>query len=199
MPRPQCDNCLRPLTVCYCHTLTTINNQWPVTIVQHPSESRHAIGTARIAELSLLHCQLLNSDNDQDQRQLKHIMQQQPLLIYPGEDSTPLASIDNTTIRPLLFIDASWRKSRRMLFENPQLAALPKVQLTPTSRSRYQIRKQPDAQAIATVEAIAQTLGFLERNSTKYAPLLASMEWIIAQQIKAMGTDVFIRHYRNKN
>lgn len=198
-PRQKCPNCLRPQRVCYCHTITRINNRWPVTILQHPSETQHAIGTARIAYLSLQHCQLLNSNQTEDQSLLTQTLKQKPILIYPGEDSTPLEEATLSPSTPLLFIDASWRKSRRLLFENPALAALPKIQLKPIAQSRYQIRKQPNADAISTLEAIVQTLSALELNEEKYQPMLATMDWMIDQQIKAMGEDVFKQHYGNKN
>ena len=56
MKRSLCTRCSHPTTTCYCHTLRSVTNDWPVLILQHPNEAKHALGTARIAALSLTTC-----------------------------------------------------------------------------------------------------------------------------------------------
>ena len=199
MPRPVCALCLRPPKVCYCHTIKEISNHWPVYILQHPKESSHAIGTARIAQLTLQHCQTVVSDapeNDKDF--LEQITLQQPYLVYPGEHSQAVAELDKEAIRPLLFLDGSWRKTRRMLHESALLASLPRVSM-PMPVSRYKIRKEPVPEAVSTVEAIAEVLSALEQDSNKYQPLLHTMDWMIAQQIEQMGQLTYQKNYGDKD
>lgn len=204
MPRPLCQRCHRPTPVCFCHTLTTVNNQWPVYILQHPKESKHAIGTAIIAQLSLQHCRSLIVGNSDDEKILAAVIaEQQPLLVYPTTDSIPLDDIvkQTSTIvptdmpRPLIFIDGTWRKSKRILLESPQLQSLAKISFTPTQAGRYQIRKAPNPNALSTVEAIVTVLSKLEKEADKYQSLLATMDWTIQQQIEKMGRETFNRNY----
>lgn len=193
MKRSICSQCTRPTKACYCHTLTHVGNQWPIHILQHPAESKHAIGTARIALLSLSQCELTVGENF-DGHSLAY--ETQPLLVYPGSDSLPLESIDCDQPRSLVFLDASWRKSRRMLLESPELMELPKVSFTPDTVPRYRIRKAPDRHSLSTLEAIVYALSFLEQGGEKYQALLTSMDWMIEKQIELMGKDVFERNYQ---
>lgn len=199
MVRPRCPQCLRPESVCYCHTISTIDNHWPIAILQHKQEINHAIGTARIAQLSLSRCCTVTSGSPEAEQLLLDCTAQQVCLVYPGENSRPLinarAEWASDKVRPLLFIDGTWRKTKRMLYESPLLAALPRVSLNPQQLSRYRIRKSPNHSALSTIEAIVLSLSTLENNPSKYQPLLTSLEWIIDQQVKAMGNDVFNRNY----
>ena len=203
MKRSICTQCKRPLKVCYCHTIQHINNRWPIHILQHPAESKHAIGTARIASLSLKQCQLQVGENFDDEALESVISEEvnaevgQPLLVYPGEHSQDLAELDPLQPQPLIFIDASWRKSRRMLLESPALMQLPKVSFQPETVSRYRIRKEPDEYALSTLEAIVYALSVLEGNADTYQPLLDSMDWMIEKQIELMGRGVFEKNYKH--
>lgn len=186
--RSSCSQCLRPIVSCYCHTISRVNNPWPVALLQHPLETKHAIGTARIAQLSLHNCNTFISDQPEQMQQFStFINQQAPLLVYPAADSLDISEVDKDEVRPLLFIDANWRKSRRLLHELPQLQQLQKISFIPKKPSRYRIRKVPNAKALSTLEAIAWVLSTLEKNPRKYQPLLKSMDWMIDQQIQAMN------------
>jgi DTW domain-containing protein YfiP len=203
MSRPTCQHCHRPAAVCFCHTVKKVNNHWPVYILQHPKESKHAIGTAIIAQRSLQHCRTLVIDNNIDELILNHLVEdQQPLLVYPAKDSIPLDDIAKAATlkhqpRPLIFIDSTWRKSKRILLESQQLQSLQKVSFSVSEPSRYQIRKTPNDNALSTVEAIATVLSTLENTTEKYQPLLATMNWTIEQQINKMGKETFKKNYTN--
>lgn len=215
--RKRCERCNRPTQLCYCALITPIDNVWPVHILQHPLETRHALGTARIASLGLANCTLtlweracsrvLESSHSplrgqgplpQDARRFyrgQGPLPQNAVLIYPGEDARPLWALAGEPPRPLVFIDATWRKSRRMLFESPELAALPRYALDSPPPSRYRIRKEPAPDALSTLEAIVFTLEQLEEAEARYRPLLSVMDTLIEQQIQRMGRDTFARNY----
>lgn len=57
--RARCPRCERALVACFCHSIRSLDNALSVLILQHPSEVKHAKGTAKIVELSLNNCQLL--------------------------------------------------------------------------------------------------------------------------------------------
>lgn len=198
MKRESCSRCKRTLSLCFCHTLQQRHNRWPVHILQHPGESKHAIGTASIAALSLRHCQLQIGKSFSRESLFASESsrgRQNVVLIYPGEDAAPLVSLQAKEPQTLLFLDASWRKSRRMLMTSPALQALPKVALHPGYVSRYRIRKSRQRESLSTLEAIVHALAFLEGDEAKYLPLLESMDWMIDQQIRLMGEEVFQKNY----
>lgn len=189
--RALCPRCQRPLPSCYCAHVPHLHNHWPVRILQHPQESRHALGTARIASLGLNDC-LLGTGKSPEPI-LSSL--QGCVLIYPGEGSAPLSQLQSGPVRPLLFLDATWRKSQRMLLESGSLAALPRYHLENPTPSRYRIRREPRADAVSTLEAIVQTLEILEEAPGRYAGLLEVMDMLVDEQIRHMGPEVYRRHY----
>ncbi|MGM0633844.1 MAG: tRNA-uridine aminocarboxypropyltransferase [Pseudomonadota bacterium] len=186
--RRQCPSCLRPLVACYCGQLQAITNRWPVCIFQHPRESGHALGTARIAHLGLSDCDLRVLDGPVGPRP-------DDILIYPDATSRPLADRAGSVPGRLLFIDASWRKSRRVLHEQQALAELPRYHLEPDAPSRYRIRREPAPGFLSTLEAVVLALETVERAPGRYRPLLGVMDWMVDQQIRHMGEAVYRRHY----
>jgi DTW domain-containing protein YfiP len=78
----------------------------------------------------------------------------------------------------LVLLDGTWRKSRRMLWSNPLLQALPRMALHAPPLSRYAIRKAHAPHQRSTLEAAQQALLQLE----DIAALGAAMEAFIAQQ-----------------
>lgn len=190
--RPVCSRCQRPESVCYCQQLPApVANQWPVHIVQHVREQHHAIGTARIAQLGLQDCHIRTVMEDE----VMPMLPDNAVLVFPGADSIPVKALDVSDIRPLIFLDGSWRKAQRMLLGSPALQALPRISFMPETRSRYRIRKAPDPQCHSTLEAITHVLGVLERDIGKYASLLAVMDWMVDQQIAAMGEETYLANH----
>lgn len=205
--RARCPRCQRPSLSCYCALLPSpaLHNHWPVTILQHPQESRHALGTARIAQLGLNNCRLIVGNSETLQTEVAGLFASERVaLIYPGADSEPLSVLREQPPQRLLFIDATWRKSRRLLLESEWLAALPRYHLESPPPSRYRIRKEPHSEALSTLEAVVHALTFLEgtaeglagSDENKYSPLLQIMDDLIDAQIRAMGTETFAKNYQ---
>ena len=193
MKRTICSKCQRPIKVCYCHTVKPIDNRWPVHIFQHVEESKHPLGTARIAELSLSSCEM--QVGNVVTSAMVQAIGREPVLVYPGNESVALSDVIDDGPRTLVFLDASWRKSRRMLHESEPLGALQKVSIDSNDDSRYLIRKSPGKGYLSTLEAIVSALGLIEGDSEKFSPLLKTMDYMIERQIELMGRDVFERNY----
>jgi len=195
--RMLCQRCERPINVCYCQNITTLENQWPVYIFQYFKENKYALGTARIAKLSLNNCNIFPSNHQEYQKQLDTLFLQSPLLIFPGKDSIPLTSLSLSKPKPLIFLDGTWRKTRRLLHESPQLESFVKVSFETNRLSRYRIRKAPSLFSVSTLEAIVYVLSYLENEPTKYQSLLNSMDLMINKQIEMMGETTFKKNYRD--
>lgn len=196
--RKRCNRCLRPLSVCYCSQIPCQqNNDWPVYIIQDTKESAHAIGTARIAALSLRNCQLItiNPDNNTPSTDMDALRLLQPVLVYPGDDAHDVSELFGTPAAPLVFIDASWRRSRKILLTQPWIADLPRYALGAGQPSRYRIRQQPTRSAMSTLEAIVYTLQQLENEPARFDSLLTTMDWVVDQQIEHMGSAVWQSNY----
>ena len=59
MPRPQCPRCTRPAERCLCALIPRLASRSRILILQHPSEVKHALNTARLAALGLCNAELL--------------------------------------------------------------------------------------------------------------------------------------------
>jgi DTW domain-containing protein YfiP len=161
-----------------------------VLILQHPSETEHALNTARLAHLGLPNSRLIIGERFEPAP-----WQASPLLncvLFPGEGATPL--VPGGPPVQLIVLDGTWRKARKLLHVNPELAALPRVSLPAPPPSRYRLRKAPAEGALSTIEAIVQALEILEPPAS-FQPLLAPFEALIEGQIKAMGQEVYGRNH----
>jgi DTW domain-containing protein YfiP len=101
-------------------------------------------------------------------------------LLYPSVPASPSpASVSPApgTAQCLVVIDATWRKSLRMLLEHPALAALPRLSLAAPLPTRYRaIRAARRADQVSTLEATVQALALLDGPSFDGAPLLEAFE-----------------------
>lgn len=197
MPRAQCPRCTRPSERCLCALIPSLPSSTRVLILQHPSEVKHALNTARLAVLGLSNAELLVGEVFE----ALPVLLQQPgyraCLLFPGEKAQPVMQFAaQLSELPLLLVvpDGTWRKARKLLHLNPALAALPLVVPPEGLQSRYRLRKAPMVGALSTIEAIVETLNEVEA-PTRFDALLAPFESLIGGQIEAMGEQVYQRNH----
>ncbi|WP_339463611.1 tRNA-uridine aminocarboxypropyltransferase [Pseudomonas sp. EA_105y_Pfl2_R69] len=199
MSRLVCPACTRPLAHCLCALVPRLESRTCVLILQHPSEVRHALNTARLAALGLLNAELRVGEVFEDMPALLNQPGYQACLLFPGEGALPLAQFaEQAAGRSTLLVvpDGTWRKARKLLHCNPLLAALPRVSLESGLQSRYRLRKAPQAGALSTIEAIVSALETLE-TPTQFDALLRPFEALIEGQIRAMGDETYQRNHRD--
>nr|WP_329604919.1 tRNA-uridine aminocarboxypropyltransferase [Undibacterium rivi] len=122
------------------------------------------------------------------------VAQIRPVLLYP--DTSLIEAIDlalpvaekyqeSEQIQGLrlVIIDATWRKSRKMLYLNPVLQALPRLSLERMPASHYRIRKAHKPDQLSSLEACAYALMRLENEEDKYHRLLQAFDGFVDQQI----------------
>jgi len=196
MPRPRCERCQRPLDHCLCPLIPSLDSRTRVVLLQHPSESSHALNTARLAALGLVNAELRVGEVFDDLVELLQTPGYRPALLFPGEHAQVLTAYGEGDDRPLLLIvpDGTWRKARKLLYLNPLLEALPRVTLGAVAPSRYRLRKAPEPGALSTLEAVVEALNVLEQPA-RYDALLKPFEALIEGQIKAMGAETFQRNH----
>ncbi len=193
--RQHCMQCKRPLTHCLCLLIPSLPSRTRVLVVQHPDETTHALNTARLVALGLQNVQLLIAETIENIEQYIEHEGYQACVLFPAEEAQVLRAYQDDQ-QPLLLIvpDGTWRKARKILHCNPRLAALPRVTLPAGSSSRYRLRKAPNTQALATVEAVSYALDVLEPDAD-FSPLLKPFDALIEGQIQAMGEAVYRRNH----
>jgi len=188
--RTLCRRCDLPASACLCCWTQAIDNPVELLLLQHPHEQHQAKGSARLLRLSLAHCRLwVGEQFEADALQAALAAEgRRALLLYPPTpgQASPMfeAAADNAGPLRLVVIDATWRKSRKMLLLNPALQALPRLALQQPPPSRYAAhRKAERAEQRSTLEAAVLALQSLEAQPERYEPLLqAFSDWLGERQ-----------------
>lgn len=193
MSRARCPRCQRPLDHCLCALIPRVDNRTRVLLLQHPSEAGHALNTARLAALGLINAELMVGEDFSG----LDLSAWDAWLLFPGEPALVLGELAARPVdKPRLLVvpDGTWRKARKLLHLNPNLAALPRVVLPEGLTSRYRLRKAPAEGALSTIEAVVHALDALDAPQS-HADLLRPFDALIEGQIAAMGEETFRRNH----
>ncbi|MFS0755608.1 tRNA-uridine aminocarboxypropyltransferase [Noviherbaspirillum sp. 1P10PC] len=192
--RPVCPTCLRPARACICAWAMPTANQVDLLLLQHPLETGHAKNSLTLLRLSLARYAVAVGEAFAP-AQLQQLLdgpepgKTQPVLLYPGAPDTPSFLPDPDGPPPrLVVLDATWRKSRKMLALNPALQALPRLSLSAPPPSQYRIRKAHKPGQLSTLEAVCHALAQLEGDAARYRPLLQAFDGFVAQQLAFRDT-----------
>ena len=203
VPRSVCSGCSRPSVVCICAALRRISTRTRVVILQHPRESDVAINTARLVELQLeraeRHVAIKLGEVPALTARLNDASAP-PILLYPGPDARDLAEEPPSGPVTLVVLDGTWWQAKKLFQQNPELAQLPRYSLSPSSPSRYRIRKEPALHCISTIEAIGEALSLLEPAGFDREALLMPFDAMVEHQLRYAEVRGARRHlaYRDR-
>ena len=192
---------------CICHWIQPTTSATEVLILQHPLEVKQSKGSANLLGLSLLNSRIVVGESFAP-TQLHELLNaswtanpssitpepvpKHAVLLYPeGSQRNAYAgqSASNLCAGPaqlrLVVIDATWRKSRKMLHLNPLLERLPRLRLDAVPRSKYLIRKAHRPDQLSSFEATCLALNQLEGPDLKFERLLVAFDGFVSQQIQA--------------
>jgi DTW domain-containing protein YfiP len=175
--RAVCGQCLRPRMTCLCALARPTAHRTEVLVLQHPQEQRQAKNSVALLRLSLAHCEVVVGERfTPDALQaLLHRPGRETRLLYPDVPAAPAPPAPALSGAPLrlVVIDATWRKSLRLLLEHPALAALPRLSLDAPRPTRYRaIRAARRPDQVSTLEATVQALAMVEGETFDAEPLL---------------------------
>ena len=183
--RPSCVRCRRPATACWCAELTPVETATRVVFLQHPRESRVAIGTARIAHLGLSSSELHEGIEFAGHPRIEELLARPgTALLFPGLGAVAPDALERPP-ETLIIIDGTWPQARKMVALNPALRALPRIGFMPRKPGNYRIRREPDLHCVATVEAVVEVLSAWEGDERRFQPLLSAFDAMVDRQIAA--------------
>ena len=161
-------------------------------IIQHPKESGHPFNTGKICKRVLSQCRLIQTEQ-LSVEQVNEINLDGTYLVYPdmtwlSTESTNPDELQQEQVRQLVFIDASWRHSKRILHLNALLQNLPRIGLPMNIDSEYRVRKSPKYPGLSTVESVYQVLSALE-GEQNVRPLLKAFRAMVDLAISARGNN----------
>lgn len=196
--RTLCAACLRPQSACICRWAAPLASVPQVLILQHPLEVANAKNSARLLHLCLPGSRLEVGEAFAPER-LDSLLAGagRAVLLYPDTPGdaamgmAPAPAFDpawagEPGVLLLVVLDATWRKSRKMLYLNPALQRLPRLPLRSMPASHYLIRKAHAPDQLSTLEATAYALAQLEGDAARYAPLIAAFDGFVAQQMASV-------------
>lgn len=178
------------MATCVCALCLPVANHVPILVLQHPDEQRQAKGTVTLLRLSLRHCAVEVGESFAPQRlqQLLRAGGRGSVLLYPQE--APSGRVEpampaGAAMEPqLVLLDATWRKSRKMLQANPALQALPLWPLRWPDAGRYgALRRARRPEQLSTLEACCHALAQAEQAPLRYAGLLQAFDRFVAAQL----------------
>ncbi len=183
-----CARCERPVSVCYCAALTTVDTDSRIVILQHPREHGMPIGTAHMASLCLPQASLhvgLTWDESDVLREACGDPERPAVLLYPGPDARDILTEPPPSPVTLVVVDGTWSQARSVVRNNPQLASLPRYAFRAPEPSNYRIRREPCDEYVSTLEAVMHVLGAIEGEPERFRALLQPMNAMVDAQIAA--------------
>jgi DTW domain-containing protein YfiP len=154
-----------------------------VVFLQHPRESRVAIGTARMAHLGLSNSELHEGIEFASNARINELIERPgTAVLFPGEGSVAPDELDQPP-ETLLVIDGTWPQARKLFALNPALQRLPRIGFVPKRPGNYRIRREPADHCMATIEAVVEVLAAFERDGTRFESLIQTFERMVDRQI----------------
>ncbi len=189
--RERCRRCLRPLDLCVCADLAPVPSRTRVVILQHPREARLAICTAWLARLALENAELHQGvELDALPRVQAVCAEPGAALLYPGAGAAPAATRAGSPPSFLVVVDGTWTQADRMVGRSRLLSALPRLSVVPDGGEGYgDLRREPEAHCLSTLEAIALALGALERDPGRFEPMRRAFRRVVAHQLECARGD----------
>lgn len=200
-----CEKCGKATKACICRWIQQLDAKTELWILQHPTEVKRPIGTARILTLSLPNAKLWVGEDFSHHEEINQLLAEQDRqawVVYPGEEAVPISSLAGSnqtqaalTKQTLIILDGTWKKAYKMWQLSTNLQQLPTVALDNVDQGNYRIRKSPKSEGVSTVEAGYLALTALEGEGDKFASLLEAFNQMIEFQIQQMPEGVFEKNY----
>ena len=181
--RKTCKECRYPMKTCVCSAVNLVHNNTRIIILQHKNEIKNAKNTARLLTLCLNDIELIEATDSDGMHQLQSICETSPesiALFFPSEHSVafetsyPVEPVAQNPIKHILFIDATWRKAKRLYLSHEYLQRIPSFHFEQAQQGKYRIRKTSIDNGLSTLEAVAYVLANTDTHSVD--PLYALFE-----------------------
>lgn len=182
--REVCLRCRRPLSVCWCRHVHTVESATKVVFIQHPREAKVAVSTCRMAHLSLPNSELYVAMTAAGEPRLEAICNDPgTALLFPSTSATDVSELEAPP-KTLVVVDGTWSNAKKIVEHCPMLSRLPRIRFNPDKPGNYRIRKEPADHCLATIEATAYVLEALEAAPGRFTPILKAFDAMVDRQIE---------------
>lgn len=162
-----CLDCGASLQLCLCDVMPRIDVATKISLIIHHRELSRSSNTGLLALRALVNSEMRIRGADRAILNLQELITPgyRTLLFYPSADAIELTrELVAQDARPiqLLVPDGTWRQTRKIHSRHPELKEVQRVKISAPNDSIYQLRAQSRAEGMATLQAIAMSLGVIE-------------------------------------
>ena len=190
--REKCYGCYRPKSSCMCQHCVEIQTQSKFIILMHPKEFKKVKNnTGRFTHLSLPNSELFVGIDFSDHARINAIIDShESYILFPSQDA-----INLTYERPkpssklaIFLIDATWACAKKIFTASRNLQRVAHMSFETTKESAYEIKVQPQAHFLSTIESTQTVLELLHKwefeqlDEKKLAAFLSPFHAMIAYQ-----------------
>ena len=160
----RCRACLMYTSLCICALIPRLVTRSRLVLLVHYREARKPTNTGQLAARCLAGSRVeIVGDRDRPLRLPLVEPGEDAVLLYPSDDAVPLSTLAaRDTPLTVVVPDGNWRQAAKMGRRIPGLDRLPRVTLGDPRPTEYRLRAEPQADGLATLEAIAQAWRILE-------------------------------------
>jgi DTW domain-containing protein len=198
-----CPRCRKPLALCICDSIAPIDNKVALLILQHPQEQDRALGTARLAAMSLKNAQLKVGLSWPNLGKLvgRPVEAQRWAVLYLGSTTAKEIAPDREVvlvdrkgeaerdqdeglryIEGIVLLDGTWSQAKALWWRNAWMLKCKRVVLNPKRPSRYgKVRREPRPDALSTIESAALLLSRIEHRPEIETALTETFERMLAK------------------
>ncbi|RLU19950.1 hypothetical protein DMN91_008509 [Ooceraea biroi] len=188
--RDKCQQCKRPVSVCWCPGLPKqrLNPSSRIIILQHPAEAKRCLRTAPMLALALESGKCLTFRGKKfplpKHEGLAEILNDKnTILLYPSPDAIALDTLDPVGTNGqnpynLVLLDGTWPQAKAIYHSNPALYSPRACKLIGVPASEYVIRTQPTDGCLSTLETGASALSILEGDPELREKMLGPLHYL---------------------
>jgi len=203
-PIPECPHCQKPMPLCICDSVTPIENELSLLILQHPQEQDRALGTARLLAKHFEDATVrVGLSWPSLSKALGHPIENAShwAVLYLGSARAADLDVESEIValnrkgevadnqrailgklEGVVLLDGTWSQAKALWWRNPWMLKCQRVILNPKHPSRYgRLRREPRKDGLSTIEAAATLLSGLERRPDIAETLNASFERLLTR------------------
>lgn len=154
----KCPRCHLPPVLCLCEALTPIAVPVRIIVVMHSKEAARPSNSGHLLPFLLEGASVVHRGEAEGSGDLPPY-EAPAAVLFPADAARALQPDD--PLRTLFVPDGNWRQARRIAQREPALASARRVCLPAGGPPLARLRGHPEADHLATLEAVARALGAL--------------------------------------
>jgi len=168
---------------CWCPIIEPFHTRTRFVILMHPKEARkERVGTGRICKATLIDSEIHVGVDFTRHAEVNAILADPAndcRVLYPGSASLNISRDDVSPLERsrasgktlvLFLIDGTWQCAKKMITLSLNIRSLPRISFTPARESIFEIKEQPAAYCLSTLESIHFYLDEADRRGLEPLP-----------------------------